>query len=171
MEISNDKLTFGPIRCEKLLDSNIINDGSTSWIILHARIPKHHARLLLLRLKRPSVRIPAVHIIHRLQINGLRRPRRHRRHVQRLELCASASRAEGDGVDGALFHLDVLADLGVIAEPHGMRAAGHDEDHRALFLIRLDELDGTVGFPAGDCRGCIVVGETGWWRGFEITVS
>lgn len=41
--------TFGRIRSEELLDGDVINDRATGGVILHAWVPEHHMRILLLR--------------------------------------------------------------------------------------------------------------------------
>lgn len=63
--------TFGLIWNEKLLDSNIINNGPTTRVIFHTRICKNDPDVIFLSLKGPRVGIPALNTIQSLKINGL----------------------------------------------------------------------------------------------------
>lgn len=151
--MSIKRQTFGVIRNEELLNSNVIDDGPTSGIVLHAGIEKRHARVVFLCLEGPRVSIPALNAVKGLQIDGLRRG--WNRDVERLELRARAGRAEGDGVERAFLHLHSLADLGVVAQSHGSCALWYDQDHPALFLPGFHHLHRAVGFPARNLGGAV----------------
>ncbi|GER24588.1 hydrogenase expression/formation protein HypC [Striga asiatica] len=158
---------------KQLLDSYVVDDGPAGGVVLHAGVPEDHARVLRLGPERPRVRIPALHAVHGLQIYGLRRGGDG--DVERLELGAGSGGAERDGVGRALLHLHLLADLGVVAQAHGVLPLRHDEDHRALPLARRHQLHHTVGFPAGDGDGGVgdrgVRREASRGRGLEIAID
>lgn len=164
--------TFGPIRREKLLDRDVVNDGPARRVVLHPGVPERQPHLVIQGLEGPCIRVPPLHAVQCLQVDGLRRRRRDR-HVQRLKLRASAGRAERDGVNRPLLHRQLLADLGVIAQPRRVCALRHDEDHPTLLLPRLHELDGAVCLPSGDgCRAIRhnITREATRWGCLEVAV-
>lgn len=72
-------------------------------------------------------------------------------YLQLLLLAAASRRAERYRVEHSRPERELLLDRGIVAKADGIVALGHDEEHVVLCGAGLDVLDGSGGFPVGDC--------------------
>jgi hypothetical protein len=141
-------LTLDTLRTVKSLDGKRVDEGAASWVLGDAVVVDNERHSAPPGLEGPGVAVPSAAGVDRLygQLVGLGGDC----YVELLGLGTGARGAEGNGVGRATGHSEPLLDGGLVAEPHGVVALRHREEHVALLLAGTDVLDEPGDLPVRD---------------------
>nr|GMD34885.1 hypothetical protein VIGAN_03230100 [Ipomoea batatas] len=114
---------------QELLDSNSINERSTSGIFLLPRVMECHLRRLRSRPESKRNHIAAIAAVECLQGNVSGQGGN--RHPQNLFLRARSRRRKRQRVNRPLLHRDCLRYRRLVSQPHGVHAVRHRKEHPA----------------------------------------
>lgn len=145
--VLNQIVSCGHGRIE-LGDSNGINEGPASRILLNSRIVEHYLGKIGSGSKTPSVSIASVAAAESLEgkISGLRVDR----NSEHLILSTGPGGPKGESIESAIVDGDGLGDGGVVTEADGVDAMGNGEEHSAGLGAAGDVLDEAIDLPFGE---------------------